>query len=60
MEKGKKENGMEETILVVDDEEKIRSTLRGVLSDEGYRVLDTDGTPNVLEMVAVQRPQLVL
>jgi len=51
---------MEETILVVDDEEKIRSTLRGVLSDEGYRVLDTDGTPNVLDMVAVQRPRLVL
>lgn len=51
---------MEETILVVDDEEKIRSTLRGVLSDEGYRVLDTDGSPNVLDMVAVQRPRLVL
>jgi len=51
---------MEETILVVDDEEKIRSTLRGVLSDEGYRVLDTDGTPNVLDMVAGQRPRLVL
>ena len=51
---------MEETILVVDDEEKIRSTLRGVLSDEGYRVLDTDGTPNVLDMVTVQRPRLVL
>ncbi|MBM4256397.1 MAG: UDP-3-O-[3-hydroxymyristoyl] N-acetylglucosamine deacetylase [Deltaproteobacteria bacterium] len=51
---------MEETILVVDDEEKIRSTLRGVLSDEGYRVLDTDGTPNVLDMVAMQRPRLVL
>ena len=39
-----RENGMEETILVVDDEEKIRTTLRGVLSDEGFRVLDTDGT----------------
>ena len=51
---------MEETILVVDDEEKIRSTLRGVLSDEGYRVLDTDGTPNVLDMVVAQRPRLVL
>jgi UDP-3-O-acyl N-acetylglucosamine deacetylase len=51
---------MEETILVVDDEEKIRSTLRGVLSDEGYRVLDTDGSPNVLDMVAAQRPRLVL
>ena len=31
---------MAETILVVDDEEKIRDTLRGVLTDEGYEVLE--------------------
>ena len=43
---------MEETILVVDDEEKIRTTLRGVLSDEGFRVLDTDGTTKILDLVA--------
>ncbi|MGE0821779.1 MAG: UDP-3-O-acyl-N-acetylglucosamine deacetylase [Candidatus Binatia bacterium] len=51
---------MEETVLVVDDEEKIRTTLRGVLSDEGFRVLDTDGTLNVLNLVAARRPQLVI
>ena len=32
---------MSETVLVVDDEERIRSSLRGILSDEGFRVLDT-------------------
>ena len=51
---------MEETILVVDDEEKIRTTLRGVLSDEGFRVLDTDGTLQILDLVASERPQLVI
>jgi len=51
---------MEDTILIVDDEEKIRATLRGVLSDEGFRVLDTDGTTNVLELVTTERPQLVI
>src|SRR5205809_1015190 len=30
---------MSETILVVDDEENIRHTLRGVLADEGFEVL---------------------
>lgn len=51
---------MEETILVIDDEEKIRASLRGVLSDEGFRVLDTDGTPQTLELVAAERPDLVI
>ena len=51
---------MEETILVVDDEEKIRTTLRGVLSDEGFRVLDTNGTPQILDLVASECPQLVI
>src|SRR5205809_1038722 len=31
---------MPETILVVDDEEKIRRTLRGVLADEGFEVVE--------------------
>jgi UDP-3-O-acyl N-acetylglucosamine deacetylase len=51
---------MEDTILIVDDEEKIRTTLRGVLSDEGFRVLDTDGTTKILELVETERPQLVI
>ena len=51
---------MDGTILVVDDEAKIRATLRGVLSDEGFRVLDTDEGAKVPELVATQRPQLVI
>src|SRR5499433_1476361 len=51
---------MDGTILVVDDEVKIRTTLRGVLSDEGFRVLDTDEGTRVPELVATQRPHLVI
>lgn len=51
---------MDETILVVDDEAKIRATLRGVLSDEGFRVLDSDGGVSVLDQVAAHRPHLVI
>src|SRR3989442_12748509 len=56
----KDKEGMNETILVVDDEAKIRATLRGVLSDEGFRVLDADGKNRVLDLVATQRPHLVI
>jgi len=51
---------MDGTILVVDDEAKIRATLRGVLSDEGFHVLDTDEGTKVPELVTTQRPQLVI
>ena len=51
---------MDGTILVVDDEAKIRTTLRGVLSDEGFHVLDTDEGTKVPQLVATQRPHLVI
>jgi UDP-3-O-[3-hydroxymyristoyl] N-acetylglucosamine deacetylase len=51
---------MDETILVVDDETKIRDTLRGVLTDEGFRVFDSDGCASVLDLVAKQQPRLVI
>jgi UDP-3-O-acyl N-acetylglucosamine deacetylase len=51
---------MDGTILIVDDEAKIRATLRGVLSDEGFHVLDTDEGAKVPELVTTQRPQLVI
>src|SRR5215813_305034 len=51
---------MDGTILVVDDEAKIRTTLRGVLSDEGFHVLDTDEGTKVPELVATRRPHLVI
>lgn len=51
---------MGETILVVDDEAKIRETLRGVLSDEGFRVVESEGGATVLDLVMTQRPRLVI
>ena len=47
-------------ILVVDDEEKIRETLRGVLSDEGYRVSDAADGRAALESLQRKRPDLVI
>ncbi len=51
---------MNETVLVVDDEERIRSSLRGILGDEGFRVLDTGDPAGVMELIARERPALVL
>jgi UDP-3-O-[3-hydroxymyristoyl] N-acetylglucosamine deacetylase len=51
---------MDGTILVVDDEATIRETLRGVLSDEGFHVLDSDGCASVFDLIAAQRPSLVI
>ncbi len=51
---------MEEPILIVDDEEKIRTMLRGVLQDEGFRTLETDSGEKVLDLVAKWHPRLVL
>ncbi len=51
---------MNETVLVVDDEERIRSSLRGILSDEGFRVLDTGRAPDVMDLIEREHPALVL
>src|SRR6202040_4179060 len=48
------------TVLVVDDEERIRSSLRGILSDEGFRVLDTGDAPRGMALIARGTPALVL
>jgi UDP-3-O-[3-hydroxymyristoyl] N-acetylglucosamine deacetylase len=48
------------TVLVVDDEERIRSSLRGILSDEGFRVLDTGDAPDVMRIIAREHPEVVL
>jgi len=48
------------TVLVVDDEERIRASLRGILSDEGYSVRDTGEASRALEIVAQEHPAVVL
>ncbi len=51
---------MPETILVVDDEEKIRCTLRGVLSDEGFDVVEAADGRRALELLQHVEPRLAI
>ncbi len=51
---------MNETILVVDDEESICQSLKGVLSDEGYEVLTVQSGEACLEIIEEELPSLVL
>ncbi len=46
-------------ILIVDDEEAIRFSLRGVLEDEGHTVFDAENAGQGLEMSASCGPDLV-
>ena len=54
------ENLAEKTILIVDDEDDVRESVREVLSDEGYRVVDTGDGTTVLRMIEEEKPGLVL
>src|SRR5882672_10729812 len=51
---------MSETILVVDDEENIRHTLRGVLADEGFEVLEAPDGRRALELLQHASPRLAI
>jgi len=50
----------EQTILVVDDEDRVRESVREVLSDEGYRVVDTGDVTRVLDIIEEEKPGLIL
>ena len=51
---------MQETILVVDDEESICQSLKAILSDEGYQVLVAGSGEDAIKIVEDEMPQLVL
>ena len=51
---------MYKTILVVDDEESICQSLRGILSDEGYEVRSVGSAEEALKAVEDDLPDLVL
>jgi UDP-3-O-acyl N-acetylglucosamine deacetylase len=51
---------MSETILVVDDEANIRHTLRGVLADEGYEVVEAPDGRRALELLEHELPSLAI
>jgi UDP-3-O-acyl N-acetylglucosamine deacetylase len=48
------------TVWVVDDEGQIRTSLRGVLSDEGLRVLEAENGTRALDLVRSEQPELVI
>jgi two-component system nitrogen regulation response regulator NtrX len=51
---------MNETILVVDDEESICQSLRAILRDEGYQVLVAGSGEDAIKIVEEEMPQLIL
>ncbi len=48
------------TVLVVDDEDVIRETVREILTDEGYRVVAAANGSEVLGLVEKERPDVIL
>jgi UDP-3-O-acyl N-acetylglucosamine deacetylase len=55
-----KEQSGRKTILIVDDEDNVRESLREVLGDEGYHVVDTADSTRVRELIEREKPGLVL
>lgn len=50
---------MSKTILIVDDEDGIRYSLRGILEDEGFRITEADTGEKALEALTDDQPDLV-
>jgi two-component system nitrogen regulation response regulator NtrX len=50
---------MNETILVVDDEESICQSLKAILTDEGYQVLVAGSGEEAIKIVEEEMPQLI-
>jgi len=50
----------EKKILVVDDEDRVRESIREILSDEGYRVIEAADGTRVLDLITSEHPDLVL
>jgi UDP-3-O-[3-hydroxymyristoyl] N-acetylglucosamine deacetylase len=55
-----KDQALRKTILVVDDEDGVRESVREVLTDEGYRVVDTGNGGRVIELIRREKPGLVI
>ena len=48
------------TVLIVDDEERIRASLSGVLMDEGFSVLKAEDGKTALQFIKQEMPEVVL
>ena len=47
-------------VLVVEDDDRIRTVLRLALEDEGYRVAEAADTPTALELARAELPDLMM
>ncbi|MBF0125273.1 MAG: response regulator, partial [Magnetococcales bacterium] len=48
------------TILIIDDEDAIRASLRGILEDENYEVLEASSGEMALEMLSHHVTSVIL
>jgi len=48
------------TLLIVDDEEGVRTLVRMTLESESYEILEAKGGSEALAMIRMHRPDLVL
>jgi CheY-like chemotaxis protein len=55
-----KEHILEPLVLIVDDEEMTRKLLRLMLEREGFAIAEAEDGLDALEMIAEQRPDLVI
>src|SRR5665647_619628 len=51
---------MQQTILIIDDEKDIRTSLAGILEDEGYQVLCEESGLDGIECALQELPDLIL
>jgi two-component system nitrogen regulation response regulator NtrX len=51
---------MQQTILIIDDEKDIRTSLAGILEDEGYQVLSEESGLDGIECALQELPDLIL
>jgi len=51
---------MEKTVLIVDDEERVVQSIKGVLEDEGFRVLRAKSGEEAVEVFQKERPDVTL
>lgn len=58
--KGEDDNGVEPTLLLVDDEPNIINSLKRLLRREGYRILTAESGAEALELLAANTVQVIV
>ena len=51
---------MSRSILIIDDEKAIQESLKGALTDEGYRVNTASSGPEAIEILRSDKPDIIL